>query len=85
MVFGRFGAKQKKAGEILVATSRRHNVTTSQRRDAWSTEESQQATQRRKVSTSQRFTTISALASLKAMGDLISEGGKNVRIRGRKT
>ena len=56
------------------------HVAMSQRRDAWSTNESQQVTQRRDVD----VTTISAPASLKARGDLISryrgtcgfEGGK---------
>ena len=48
MVFGRFGAKHKKQGKYWLP---RRDVTTSQRHDAWSTEESQQVTN---VATSQR-------------------------------
>ena len=54
------------------------HVAMSQRRDAWSTEASQQATQRRDV------TMISALASLNARGDLILMVSKNVWTKGRK-
>ena len=50
------------------------HVATSQRRDAWSIEESQQTSQRRDV------TIISAPASLKARGDLILRESRNVRI-----
>ena len=59
MVFGRFGAKHKNQGKYWlprrdVTMSRRHNVVTLRHRDAWSIEASQQATQRRDISTSQR-------------------------------
>ena len=64
MVFGRFGAKHKKQGKYWLP-----------RRDAWSTEESQQVTQRRDV------TTISALASLKARENLILRTSNNVRTK----
>ena len=67
MVFGQFGAKRKKGNTGC-------HIATSQCRDAWSTEESQQVTQRRDV------TTISTPASLKARGDLISRVSRNVQI-----
>ena len=75
MVFGRFEAKHKKQEKYCLP---RRDVTTSQRRDAWSTEASQQATQSHDV------TMISAPASLNARGDLILGVSKNVRIKGRK-
>ena len=59
MVLGRFRAKHKKQGKYWLP-----------RRDAWSTEESQQVTQRRYI------TTIFGLASLKARGDLNFKGIK---------
>ena len=61
-----------------VVTSQCRDVTTSQRRDTWSIEASQQVTQRRDV------TTISTPASLNARGDLILGVSKNVRTKGRK-
>ena len=64
VVFGRFGAKHKKQGKYWLP-----------RRDAWSTKESQQVTQRRDV------TTISAPTSLKARGNLILRALKNVRTK----
>ena len=75
MVFGRFGAKQKKQGKY---SQKRRDVTTSRRRDAWLTEESQQVTQRRDI------TTISAPASLKARGDLISRYRRTCGFKGEK-
>ena len=76
MVFGRFGAKEVR--EILAATSRRHNVATpgqQKKVNKWPN-----------VATSQRrdVTTISTPASLKARGDLILRGLKNVWTKARK-